>query len=59
MAGKPKLLAGVAGEVGSAPPERLPVCSVLDTSLYRKTFGGAPPPWQRRAASALEMIFAA
>jgi dTDP-4-dehydrorhamnose reductase len=35
-----------------------PAYSVLDTSLYRSTFGEAPPPWQRSAARALEMILA-
>jgi dTDP-4-dehydrorhamnose reductase len=37
---------------------RRPSYSVLDTSLYRSTFGDAPPPWQCSAKRALEMIFA-
>ena len=38
-------------------PAQRPAYSVLDTSLYRSTFGEAPPPWQYSAARALEMIF--
>ena len=52
---RPKLTPISTGDFPT--PARRPAYSVLDTSLYRSTFGEAPAPWQYSAARALEMIF--
>ena len=52
---RPKLTPISTGDFPT--PARRPAYSVLDTSLYRSTFGEAPASWQYSAERALETIF--